>query len=146
MEGKVGPMPGENKYSGALEVRLVRSRRVAAFIVLAAAATLALVAAIPMRLDAAIVLAAAVACLALDAWRRAGRAIALEIDRDGAICVDGRAGRVVDGSFVAPWLAVIHWRPGGARFARTLLVAPDMLPPEAFRELRVIARFIVAAP
>ena len=142
----MGAASAENKYSGAVEAGLARSRRVAAFVGIAACATLALVIATPMRLDAAIGLATAVACLALDALRRARHTHRLVIDRDGAICVDGRAGRVAGGSFVAPWLAIIRWRPAGARLSRTLLVATDMLPEDAFRELRVIVRFIVDAP
>ena len=92
----------------------------------------------PLRLEASIVLATAMACLALDAWRRSGDARRLVLDSDGAIAVDGRAGQLVDGGFVSPWFATIHWRPAGAHFTRTLLVAPDMLPAEVFRELRVI--------
>ena len=133
-------MKPEIKYSGALEATLGRSRRVRVFIATACAATWALVAAMPLRLDAAIILVTAVACLALDALRRSGDARRLVLDSDGAIAIDGRAGCVVDGGFVSPWFATIHWRPAGARFSRTLLVAPDMLPADAFRELRVILR------
>jgi len=133
-------MKPEIKYSGALEATLGRSRRVRAFIAAACTATWALVAAMPLRLEASI-LATAMACLALDAWRRSGDARRLVLDSDGAIAVDGRAGQLVDGGFVSPWFATIHWRPAGARFTRTLLVAPDMLPAEVFRELRVILRF-----
>ena len=134
-------MKPEIKYSGALEATLGRSHGVRAFIAVACAATWALVAAMPLRLEASILLATAVACLALDALRRAGDAHRVVLDSDGAITVDGRAGQVVDGSFVSPWIATIHWRPAGARFTRALLVAPDMLPADAFRELRVILRF-----
>jgi hypothetical protein len=62
------------------------------------------------------------------------------LDHDGAIVVDGIAGTVAAGSFVAPWLAIIRWRPADTRFDRTLLVAPDMLAEAEFRELRVILR------
>ncbi|HET6266010.1 MAG TPA: protein YgfX [Usitatibacter sp.] len=134
-------MKPEIKYSGALEATLGRSRRVRAFIAVACTATWALVAAMPLRLDASIVLATAMACLAVDAWRRSGDARRLVLDGDGAIAVDGRAGQLLDGGFVSPWFATIHWRPAGARFTRTLLVAPDMLPPDVFRELRVILRY-----
>jgi hypothetical protein len=133
-------MKPEIKYSGALEATLARSRRVRAFIVCACTATWLLLAAMPLPLATSIGFATAVACLALDAWRRSGDARRLVLDSDGAIAVDGRAGQLVDGGFVSPWLATVHWRPAGARFTRTLLVAPDMLPAEVFRELRVILR------
>ena len=130
-----------DKYSGVLEATLARSRRVPRFIALAWLATTLVVMATPMPLAPAILLCTGVACLALDALRRTGRRARLYLDAQGAIAVDGRAGTVVDGSFVAPWLTVIHWRPAGALLARTLLVAPDMMPVGAFRELRVILRF-----
>ena len=58
-----------------------------------------------------------------------------------AIAVDGIEGRIVDGSFVAPWLTIVHWRPIGARLARTLVVMPDAIDADAFRALRVILRW-----
>ena len=69
---------------------------------------------------------------------RRGRTVRMDGRR---IQVDGIVGEVVDGSFVAPWLTIVHWRPLGARFTRTLLVLPDMLDPEPFRALRVILRW-----
>ena len=134
-------LQGFDKYSGVLETSLARSRRVPQFVGFAWLATSAVTWATPMPLAAEILLGTGVACLAIDALRRTGRRARLYLDADGAISVDGRAGTVVDGSFVAPWLTVIHWRPAGALFTRTLLVAPDMLAPEVFRELRVILRF-----
>ena len=80
---------------------------------------------------------AGVAAHAFASVRRA-RSVRLENRR---ISVDGVPGDVVDGSFVAPWLTIVHWRPFGARFTRTLLVLPDMLAPETFRALRVILRW-----
>ncbi len=52
-----------------------------------------------------------------------------------------RAGRLVDGSFVAPWLTVVRWRPEGARRVRTLVLLPDMAGEQALRRLRVILRW-----
>ena len=80
---------------------------------------------------------AGVAAHAFASVRRA-RALRLEGRR---ISVDGVPGDVVDGSFVAPWLTIVHWRPLGARFTRTLLVLPDMLDADSFRGLRVILRW-----
>jgi hypothetical protein len=64
---------------------------------------------------------------------------------DGGVRVTLRSGepcegRLEPGSFVAPWLTLVRWRPAGARFDRTVLVAPAMAQPEAFRRLRVRLR------
>jgi hypothetical protein len=63
----------------------------------------------------------------------------------GEVLVDGRAGSLRAGSFVAPWLAILRWRPAGARFDRTLLVSPDRLSPADFRHLRVIVKNAIVA-
>jgi len=59
---------------------------------------------------------------------------------EAGIAVDGVAGTLRPGSFVAPWLAIVRWRPANGRYDRTLLVSPDRLPPAGFRHLRVIVR------
>ncbi len=51
------------------------------------------------------------------------------------------SGRLSPGSFVAPWLVVVRWRPEGARFTRTVLVPPDAVDADAFRRLRVRLRW-----
>ena len=84
--------------------------------------------------------ATAVACLAIDAVRRARPARTLATGIDGAIAVDEAQGTVRDGSFVAPWLTIVRWRRTGTRFDRTLLLLPDMLGKEDFRQLRVILK------
>lgn len=53
-------------------------------------------------------------------------------------------GTIVDGSFVAPWLTVIHWRPMQSRFARTIPLLPDMVEESAFRRMRVLLRWSAA--
>ena len=137
----MGTRAANDKYSGAIDVSLRPSRIVAACIAAATVATLALVAATPLRVDAAILLATAVACLACPALRVARAARRLGVERGGAVSVDGAAGELRDGSFVAPWLTLVRWRPAGARFDRTVLVVPDMLPPADFRALRVLLRW-----
>lgn len=62
----------------------------------------------------------------------------LEVMRAGG---QAQAGRLCPGSFVAPWLVVVRWRPEGARFTRTVLVPPDAVEPDAFRRLRVLLRW-----
>lgn len=136
----MGTVAADDKYSGAMELALRRSRLVPAFVAFAASASLGLLAFTPMPLWAALLAATALACLALDALRRAAPPARVVLDRDGMIAVDGVAGVVAAGSFVAPWLAIVRWRPAGGRFDRTLLVAPDMLQEQEFRELRVLLR------
>ncbi|MDQ3025143.1 MAG: hypothetical protein M3R58_01360 [Pseudomonadota bacterium] len=130
-----------DKYSGAVEVTLARSRIVPAFVAAAAGATVALIAFTPLPLDAALALATGTACLALDALRRSRPIRLLAVDCSGALSVDGVAGELRDGSFVAPWLTIVRWRPARARFDRTLLIVADMLPAADFRHLRVILKW-----
>ena len=110
------------------------------FVAAGAGATLALLAVLPGHAVARGLAASwcvGVAVHALASVRRAR-----QVRMDGRrIQVDEVSGEVVDGSFVAPWLTVVHWRPLGARFTRTLPVLPDMLDAEAFRALRVALRW-----
>ena len=109
-------------------------------IALAASATLALLAFTPGPAAPRILVATWIACAALHALRRT--ALALRFDPDGAIEVQDAAGAwrtgvVRDGSFVAPWLTIVRWRPRGARFDASIVLLPDMLPAEDFRRVRV---------
>jgi len=56
---------------------------------------------------------------------------------------DGRlvAGHVRSSTCVSATLTSIVWRPDGARWSRSILVLPDMLPPDDFRRLRVMLRY-----
>ena len=137
----MGTVAANDKYSGAVEVTLSRSRIVPAFVAVAAASTVFLVAVLPLRSEVAILLATWVACLGLDALGRSQPLRRLSVDCSGAVSVDGVAGEARDGSFVAPWLTIIHWRPAGARLDRTLLLVPDMLPAADLRHLRVLLRW-----
>lgn len=51
------------------------------------------------------------------------------------------AGHVRTASHVGSRLTTIVWRPDGARWSRTVLLLPDMLPPDDFRRLRVLLRY-----
>jgi hypothetical protein len=137
----VGTATAKDKYSGALEVRLARSRRMVAFVVVSTGATVALVAAMPLPIAASILLATFASCLGLHALGRALVPRRLWLDHSGAVSVDGVAGALRPGSFVAPWLAIVRWRPARAWIDRTLPVLPDMLPAGAFRELRVLLKW-----
>ncbi|HSN20244.1 MAG TPA: protein YgfX [Usitatibacter sp.] len=121
--------------------------RLAAGSILAAALATALVAAmLPIAAPWRLAALAAIAAAALRAWRRIRAVRAVQLHRDGAIELvlrDGRSGqgRVRPGSFVAPWLVLVRWRPEGARFDRTLALLPDMAGREALRKVRVILRW-----
>jgi toxin CptA len=126
----------ELKYSGAAR----------AFLAAAAGTTLALVIFVPFPDEARALAFAWVIALAWHAHGRLGAVSALRLDCDRAIAVRDahgrwRVGEIRDGSFVAPWLTIVRWRPHGARFDRTLAILPDMLPGEAMRRIRVILRW-----
>jgi len=68
--------------------------------------------------------------------------IVMSLRRDGGVEATTRegvmiVGRQMAGSFVHPWFTTILWRPDGARFSRAVVVMPDSLPADQFRELRV---------
>jgi len=127
------------------KVRLGGSPSGAIFIVAAAGASLALALSIPISPWVRTFTILWIGALALEAYprsTRAGREIALS---EGEVEVTDPAGKRLDGRlrkgcFVSPWLTTIRWRPSGTRFDRTILVLPDMLAEESFRELRVWLR------
>lgn len=125
-------------YNERVEAVLGRSRRARAGVAAAALATMALAFSLPVEPGLRALGAAWAAVAALHALRRLGRPRRLTLGHSGIVLVDGVEGRVRDGSFVAPWLVVVRWRPQGARRDRSLLVAPDMLGAEDFRRLRVL--------
>ena len=149
----MGAAAREHKYSDATcEISLGPSRSAAWRVALASLATLALIAAAPAALRLRILFATWIACAALEALHsrallRGGRAArAVSLEPGGAIAVRDalgrwRAGDLRAGSFVAPWLTVIRWRPAGARFDRTIPILPDMLSQEDFRRLRIMLRW-----
>jgi toxin CptA len=153
MAKNMGANAREHKYSDArCEISLAPSRSAAWLVVLASLATLGLIAATPGAPVLRILAAAWIACAALEALhsrallrgRRAARAVSLGGAGDIAIrdaLGAWRTGALRGGSFVAPWLTVIRWRPAGARFDRTLPILPDMLSPEDFRRVRVMLRW-----
>lgn len=151
---KVGAKVAAFKYSEPrISVSLAPSRRAAACIVLACFATLAVVAATPVHVAVrALVLAwtgvASIASLRRVAWLRGRRGVrAFRVEGGAALEVEDGEGRVVPGevrpgSFVAPWLTIVRWRPAGSRFTRGIVVLPDMLHAETFRALRVVLRWM----
>lgn len=135
----------ECKYSGAVRVRFARSRIAAAALLLAVIATLSLVVATPLQAGVRILMGTWVLCCAIDALARIRSVRRVSMSRSGEMAVEiagaWQAGVVRDGSFVAPFLTIIRWRPDGARFDRTILVLPDMLAADSFRALRVLLRW-----
>jgi hypothetical protein len=126
----------EFKYSGVGE----------AFVMGAAAASLALAAILPLPEHIRVALYLAVIAEAGLSIRRLQGPVGLCLDERGGLSVQFRDGRrqpgsVRPGSFVSPWLTIVRWRPAGARFDRTLVLWPDMLPADAMRRVRVILRW-----
>jgi len=141
-----------DKYSDAeVRIRIAPSCKALMLVMTAAGATGLLIAIVP-GMDAARILAAAwVACAAIDAVRsrallRGPRAVRAFVIRGASIEVqDGsgrwREGSVRPGSFVAPWLTIVRWRPRGARIDRTIPLLAGMVGAEDFRRLRVVLRW-----
>jgi toxin CptA len=136
--------------SHELRIALGSSRVGAAFAVVAGAATLVLLAALPV---AALTKGFGILWIALSTVDAFGALVRCRGSHgvrglqlcDRAITVEGasgalREGEVRDGSFVSPWLTILRWRPHGARRDRTIVILPDMLDPDTFRALRVYLR------
>ena len=141
-----------HQYSDACVAFVIHASHAAgAWIGLAALATVVLVALAPGPLAVRIVAVTWVACAALEAVHsrallRGSRAARHMRIAAGVIEVeDGngrlRTGKLRPGSFVAPWLTIVRWRPDGAWCDRTVPLLPGMLEAEAFRRLRVVLRF-----
>lgn len=143
----------DHKYSEAsVRIALKPSRVGLAAIVAMAASTLALIAFTPGPMALRILAATWIACAALHALHAAALqrghrgARAVLVCRDGAIEVQDatgawRTGSLRAGSFVAPWLTIVRWRPHAGRFDATIVLLPDMLPAEDFRRVRVLLRW-----
>ena len=119
-----------------------------------AVAVLALSSAAPGRIAGALYGAGAAYTLgaALEVVRRVAlcrgrRAVrVLVVRRSGELAVRDakgawRHGALRDGSFVAPWLTLVRWRPEAGRFDRTVLILPGMTGAGEFRRLRVLLRW-----
>ena len=110
-----------------------------------------LVALTPGDITARILMATWVACAAMEsihsrALLRGPRAVRrLRIEADAVEIVDGdgrmRVGALRPGSFVAPWLTIVRWRPEGARFDRAIPLVPGMADRASLRRLRVVLRW-----
>ena len=116
-----------------------------AFLLAAAGGTLAVVMLVPFPEAARAAITAWIAIAALAARARLRRATWLRIACDGGVELrEGGvtfAGRVAAGSFVAPWLTIVNWRPQGAWRTRTLVLLPGMVGNAQLRNIRVMLRW-----
>jgi len=124
-----------------------RSPATRAFVLVAHAATVGLVVALPLNPLMAASLALLVVALGLKAWRGLDDALAGVVLRsDGTLTALARDGRAIDGTLVAgsvalPRYASIAWRPDGSKGVACESVPADRLPGAAHRELRVLLRY-----
>ena len=77
-----------------------------------------------------------------DAWLSApSSGIALKLEGDQVVLGtrggEQLVGQVLRDSLVTPFIAVLNILPQGARFARSVVILPDSLDAESFRQLRV---------
>ena len=81
-------------------------------------------------------------CLRRAAWLTAPSAsVALTLEGDQAILTlrngEKLTGQILRDSLVTPYLTVLNVLPQGARSARSVVILPDSLDAESFRQLRV---------
>jgi hypothetical protein len=135
-----------------VRIEVQYSRAALAFTAVAAAATVAVASLLPLSWPLRVALGSLACALGLEAARRTAFQLGphgvrrFTVQRDGTIEVEAasgsrRAGVLRPGSFVAPWLTVVRWRPAGARRDHTVAVLPDMVAAEEFRRLRVLLRW-----
>jgi hypothetical protein len=134
-----------------LRIDLAPSRTSAVLIGLSCVATAALVAWLPLpwELRVATILAIGInggraLATALQWPQRATVGFVLRADRTLTLLLrDGRTafGCVQPASYVGACLTTVVWREPGRRIPRALLILPDMLDGEAFRQLRVLLRY-----
>jgi hypothetical protein len=147
MEVNMGVAATEFNY----RVALGSSRLAALFIVSMGASTLAILSLMPLDalLKAFVVLWVGATMLgayrnvSLHAGRRGVRGIVIRGEEIDVVDSSGAwlRGVLRPGSFVSAGLTIIRWRPPRARLDRSIVVLPDMLPPDAFRRLRVVLRW-----
>ncbi len=85
-------------------------------------------------------------CLLRDAWLRLPHSCAgLVLEEDGAVFIQRDGAQlpccILSGSLVTPWLTILNVLPQNARLARNLVILPDSLDAESFRQLRVQLRW-----
>ena len=135
-----------------VRIVLASSRRALALIAALAAATCGVIATLPfdrtlLAFATLVVIVWAVDRIHVVALRHGPRAVRqFELRGDLTVIVvtgDGNAlaGRVRRDSYVGSRLSTLVWRPFGRWRSRSILLLPDMLPPQDFRRLRVLLRY-----
>lgn len=129
------------------QFKLQPSRYLAAVLVAAHGATLAVL--VPLALPVWTKAALSIVLLfslayhlhrdALLSSKSAGMTLTLE--EDHAVLTlrgsDQLAGQVLRDSLVTPYITVLNFLPQGARLARSVVILPDSMDAESFRQLRV---------
>lgn len=139
-----------------LKVSINPSRQLALLLCIAhaAAAGASLVADAAIGVKVTAVLLIAVSCgisLYGPALLRSGKAIvALELAADGSLTFRTRRGewhegRLLDSSFVTPYLTVLNVAAAGSALTRHVVILADSVAPDDFRRLRVWLRWRMAA-
>ncbi|MBA2352152.1 MAG: hypothetical protein M3R15_16195 [Acidobacteriota bacterium] len=94
-----------------------------------------------------VIIASAFVTVRQSALHAASRAIvALELDDDCLCAVQFKNGEwrealVLGTSFVAPYLTIVNLKIEGNRFAKHVVILPDAVDAELFRQLRVLLRW-----
>jgi len=131
-----------------LRLPLKSSRYLTAGLTLGHLAAIGCVAIVPiplwLKLLLGVLLAASlVQSLTREAWRiRSSSIIELQCEREGGALFKTRSGneyevRVLGSSFVASYLTIVLLKPNTSRRIRAVVILPDALEPELFRQLRV---------
>ena len=133
------------------QFKLQPSRYLAAILVAAHGITLA--ALFPLGLPiwskvalASLILLSLMYHLRRDAWLSApSSGIALKLEDDRVILTtrggEQLAGQILRDSLVTPLLTILNVLPQGARLARSVIILPDSLDAESFRQLRVCLKW-----
>ncbi|MDP1681654.1 MAG: hypothetical protein Q8L39_07750 [Burkholderiales bacterium] len=131
-----------------LRLSLKSSRQLAAGLALEHLAAAGCVAIVPLpfwlKILLSVILAASlIQSLTREAWRMWPSSIVeLQCEREGGVLIKTRSGkefevRVLGSSFVTSYLTIVLLKPNASRRVRTVLILPDALEPELFRQLRV---------
>ena len=131
-----------------LRLALKPSRQLSAWLLFGhiTAAVCVLIVAMPLLLQALlaiVLLLNLIYAMTYQAWRRWPTSIVgLLFERDGGVRVEYRNGtvraaRVLGSSFVAPYLTIVLLKPDQRWLTSTVVILPDTVEPELFRQLRV---------
>lgn len=135
-----------------IRIAIRPSPRLATALVLAHGSAVAAVASLPLDLSASLLLILVFLVNGIYLVMRharlglPGSVVNLETNEDGTWVLRERGGRerkaaLLGECYVSSRLAVIRCRPAGRRLARSIVILPDAVDPEAFRRLRVWLRW-----